>query len=693
MRIALVGNPNTGKSSLFNHLTGLNQKIGNFPGVTTEKKIGFCKISTQETVEIIDLPGIYSLHAKAIDEEIVVNILTEAANLYHPQKIVFVADAANLKRNLLLLSQLKELEIEIILALNMVDVAQHAGLYIDVQLLEKYLKTPIFPINARTGEGIDGLKESFLPSISYPTSKLFDIKDFLTTKKDLSFSATENLYTSWLYLDKYQSQEIPSNFNQENLKTLHAHCADSYDFLKIQETVERYKQIDTIINEVVVQKAVKRAKWQDHADRILMHPFWGYVVFFLILLGIFQAIFSLASYPMDWIEQGVNAVNAFLQAKLPASAFTNLLTEGVIAGIGGVIIFIPQIAIIFFFIAILEETGYMSRVMFLMDRSMRRFGLSGKSIVPLISGVACAIPAIMATRHIENWKERIITIFVAPFMSCSARIPVYTILIALVIPNKKILYIFNLQGLVLMLLYLLGLIMALLSAWVMKQIFQAKEKSYFVIELPIYKSPRWANVGLTIVDKVKSFVWEAGKIIVAISIILWTLASYGPKNEMILAEKQIRANPQSLSTQEIDTQVAAKKLELSYAGRLGKFIEPVIAPLGFNWKIGIALITSFAAREVFVGTMATIYSIGDENEEQLKQKMQQDINPTTGKSYYTLATGAALMVFYAFAMQCMSTLATVYKETKRWKWVFLQFFYMTGIAYVFSWITYQILNS
>ncbi|MDQ2656971.1 MAG: ferrous iron transport protein B, partial [Bacteroidota bacterium] len=422
-----------------------------------------------------------------------------------------------------------------------------------------------------------------------------------------------------------------------------------------------------------------------------------YLLFFAVLFLIFQAIFAWATLPMDLIDLLFANLSQYLHGALPDGPLTSLLADGIVPGIGGIVIFVPQIAILFAFISILEESGYMARVVFLMDKMMRRFGLNGKSVVPLMSGVACAIPAIMATRTIDNWKERMITIFVTPLMSCSARLPVFTILIALIVPEQRLLGFFNLQGIALMGLYMLGFVAAIGSAWVMKQIIRVRERSFLIMELPTYRIPRWSNVGYTIIEKTKAFVLEAGKVIMAISIVLWVLASYGPGDKVSNAREYVLAESQNLrlTEQGLEDRIAAFKLENSYAGVIGKALEPAIRPLGYDWKIGIALVTSFAAREVFVGTMATIYSIGsagDDGDTTIKTRMKQEINPETGGPRFTPAVGFSLLIFYLFAMQCMSTLAVVYRETRGWKWPILQLLYMTALAYVSAWIVYQVLS-
>ncbi|MEJ0055207.1 MAG: ferrous iron transport protein B [Bacteroidota bacterium] len=462
------------------------------------------------------------------------------------------------------------------------------------------------------------------------------------------------------------------------------------------ETIHRYQFIQEILDKVIIKSA--RQEWKstsNNLDRILTHKIWGYLIFFTLLFLIFQSVFALAQIPMDAIDRGFADLSGFLSRKLPEGPLFELISSGIVPGIGGIVIFIPQIAILFAFISILEETGYMSRVVFLMDKIMRKFGMSGRSVVPLMSGLACAIPAIMATRTIDNWKDRLITIFVTPLMSCSARLPVFAILVALIVPEERVFGFISLQGVALMGLYLLGFFAAMFSALLMKAIIKVNERSYLIMEMPPYRMPKWSNVGYTIVEKTKAFVFEAGKIIIAVSIILWVLASYGPKEVMDNARATVRDESATLRLTEegFENRVAAYKLEHSYAGIMGKWMEPVIRPLGFDWKIGIALITSFAAREVFVSTIATIYSLGSTDDNlTIKERLKDEINPQTGGPRFTPAVGFSLLVFYTFAMQCMSTLAIVKRETKGWKWPLIQLVYMTGLAYVSALMVYQILS-
>ena len=695
IRIALVGKPNSGKSSLFNHLTGLNQKIGNFPGVTVDKRTGSCQLDDATQGEIIDLPGIYSLYPRTLDEKIVTEIFTHPQHNLYPDKVVLIADATNLKNCLLLLTQLIDLKIPTVLALNMMDLAAKSGLSMDVKKLSKELDMPVVMINARVGHGIADLKKAVLKELRPSSVSVFAIEASIQRVVKLTrehFQLTTD-YEAYQYLQQPDNLVSLKAEDREWIKaTAKEHQFFAHKF-QGAETVTRYGFIQELLNKVVLRKSSREWKKVSYGiDKVLTHKVWVYAIFFVVLFLIFQAIFAWAQIPMDFIDTSFARLSNWLAKELPEGPLFELISQGIVPGIGGIVIFIPQIAILFAFIAILEETGYMARVVFMMDKVMRKFGLNGKSVVPLMSGWACAIPAIMATRTIDNWKDRLITIFVTPFMSCSARLPVFTILVALIIPDTKLLGFFNYQGLVLMGLYLLGFTAAILSAWAMKFIIKTTERSYLMMELPTYRMPKWSNVGYTIVEKTKAFVFEAGKVILAISVILWVLASYGPIDEMNAAKVVARQEGEKLglTEEQIQDNIAAYKLEHSYAGKLGKTIEPVIEPLGYDWKIGIALVTSFAAREVFVGTIATIYSIGSaEDQPTIKQRLKKEVNPVTGGPRYTPAVGLSLLVFYTFAMQCASTLAIVKRETKGWKWPLIQLAYMTGLAYLSAFIIFQ----
>jgi ferrous iron transport protein B len=698
IKVALVGNPNSGKSTLFNYLTGLNQKVGNFPGVTVDRQSGRFVLDKETDAVITDLPGVYSIYPKSIDERIVAEFLLNRYADQTPDKVVVVADATNLKRSLLLLTQVTDMGLPTILVLNMIDLVDKSGIKFNVQQLSKHLGVPVVATNARNGLGIDRLKHLLLNDTYAEPKTMFSIwTEAQDAVRDVKQSLNlEHDYAAYLYLEQPASLVFLSQEKRNDIQRIR----DLYQFFpgKFQgaETIQRYANIQKILDEVIIQPADESWKNQtSKLDHILTHRVWGYLIFFLVLTLIFQAIFAWASIPMDWIDGMFGSLSQWAKNALPEGPLTSLLSEGIIPGLGGIVIFIPQIAILFAFISMLEESGYMARVVFLTDKLMRKVGLNGKSVVPLMSGVACAIPAIMATRTIENWKERIITIMVTPLMSCSARLPIYTILIALIVPEKQIWGILNLQGLVLMSLYILGFVSAIIGAWIMDKILKVRERGFLIMEMPAYKIPVWKNVGINIVEKTQAFVWQAGKIILAISILLWVLSSYGPGNTMENAEQIVleQAN-EELSEEELSDRVASFQLEHSYAGILGKAIEPVIKPLGYDWKIGIALLTSFAAREVFVGTIATLYSVGSSSEDEntIKERLQKEINPSTGQPMYTVAVGSSLLIFYAFAMQCMSTLAVVYRETKGWKWPIIQFIVLSVLAYTSAFLVYQVLS-
>ena len=698
LRIALVGKPNSGKSSLFNQLTGLKQKIGNFPGITVDKRVGFCQFDENTSVEIIDLPGIYSLYPRTLDEKIVVEVLTDKKGENYPDRIALVADATNLKNCLLLLTQLIDLGLPVMLALNMMDMAAKSGLSLDVKKLSKQLGVPVVMINARQGHGLTELKKQLANDIAPSPKRIFEpmngVQQALDEVQNHFHLATP--YEAFQYLQQPDNLQFLSGHEKAYLKEVAVREHFFPHKYQGAETIRRYEFIQEVLDAVMIQSP--RQDWKrgsNRLDKILTHKIWGYAIFFAVLFLIFQSVFALAQIPMDAIDRGFAGLSSFLYKRFPEGPLFELISSGIVPGIGGIIIFIPQIAILFAFISILEETGYMSRVVFLMDKIMRRFGMSGRSVVPLMSGLACAIPAIMATRTIDNWKDRLITIFVTPLMSCSARLPVFTILVGMIIPKERVLGLISLQGIALMGLYVLGFLAAMFSALLMKAIVRSTERSFLIMEMPTYRMPKWSNVGLTIVEKTKTFVLQAGKIIIAVSIILWVLASYGPKEVMNQSRATVTAQTQgmNLTPQEYENRVAAYKLEHSYAGTVGKWMEPIIKPLGYDWKIGIALVTSFAAREVFVSTIATIYSLGSaEDNATIKDRLKDEINPETGAPRFTPAVGFSLLVFYTFAMQCVSTLAVVKRETKGWKWPLLQVIYMTGLAYVSALIVYQVLS-
>ncbi|MGB2703119.1 MAG: ferrous iron transport protein B [Chitinophagaceae bacterium] len=698
LHIALVGNPNSGKSSLFNCLTGLNQQVGNFPGVTVDKKTGTTSLSPSLQAQIIDLPGTYSLYPRREDEWVSYKVLLDQDNL-KADVVVAVADASNLKRNLLFCTQIIDLKVPVVIALTMMDMAKRKGIKIDIATLERELGVPVVAVNPRKNKGIAQLKKA----IEQTSQRLYQspVRDFIDNNA-LSPASIEEVkqhfpqlsdYTAIHYLINHESFDLNETM-QKTIEDIEIKNKFNPTKAQAEEILQRYSRIRQIMQQAVSEPdPLQKSLFTERLDNVLLHRVWGYLILLGVLFLLFQSVFWLAQFPMDWIELGFAKLSQGLSSSLPDNRWTDLLINGVIAGIGGILMFVPQIMILFGLITLLEDTGYMARISFLSDRMMRSVGLNGKSVMPMISGFACAVPAIMSARNIENRKERLLTILITPLMSCSARLPVYTILIGLVIPKTYLLGFLGVQGLVMMGLYLLGLVMALIVSYVAKWFINIKEKSFFILELPTYRSPRWNNVLPTMVNKARIFVFDAGKVIMIISLVLWALCSFGPGNSMQKVSQrfeQLKSQPGANATQ-LDKDFQTAKLESSYAGILGKTIEPAIAPLGYDWKIGIALITSFAAREVFVGTMATLYSVGDADEGSLllKEKMKTAVRPD-GKPVFNLASGLSLMIFYAFAMQCMSTLAVVKRETKSWKWPVIQLVYMTALAYLMSWVVYNL---
>ena len=733
INVALIGNPNTGKTSVFNQLTGLKQKVGNYPGITVEKKEGICKLPRGVKAHILDLPGTYSLNTTSLDESLVVELLLNKNDKDYPDVAVVISDVENLKRNLLLFTQIKDLKIPTILVINMADRMSRKGISLDIEAMEKKLDTKIALVSTRKRTGIERVKELIADYKSISSKSVLDptrISPEYFDRLKKTFPQ-EDLYKLWLVITQDVNFMPIEKKRIQDATDFSTKSKDELKKLQHKETVLRYQLINNILKETYKVDFMAAKGLRASMDKILTHKVFGYLIFFVILLTIFQAIFDWSGYPMDFIDEQFAMASEWVKNTLPPGLFTDLLAEGIIAGIGGIVIFIPQIAFLFLFISLLEESGYMSRVVFLMDRLMRPFGLSGKSVVPLISGNACAIPAIMATRTIENWKERLITILVTPFTTCSARLPVYLILIALVIPEGKFMGL-SYQALTLMLLYMIGFGMALLSAMALNKILKIKSRSVFMIEMPTYRLPLLKNVVYTVIEKTKSFVLGAGKIILAISIVLWFLGSNGYSDdfenaESIVTERiqneglstysknyiqnnvasyresveaenlapsvlndSVKVLTEKLSERAIAQEIASYKLEHSYIGQAGKAFEPIVKPLGYDWKIGIAVLTSFAAREVFVGTLATIYSVGSDEEETIKNRMAAELDESV-KPLFNLASGISLMLFYAFAMQCMSTLAIVKRETNSWKWPMLQLGFMSVFAYIIALIAYQIL--
>lgn len=700
IHIALIGNPNSGKTSLFNCLTGLNQKVGNFPGVTVDKKTGTTSISDAITGDIIDLPGTYSLYPKRLDEWVSYKVMLGQDKDITADVFVVVVDASNLKRNLLFCSQVIDLKKPVVLALTMVDLAKRKGIKIDLAELERELGVPVVSINPRKQKGIQQLKKV----IEQTALQLYQspIRDFVDNKQ-LASAAVEEVKYIFPSISDYAA--VHMLINHEGFDLVNAtqetieNIEKKHDFnptkTQANEILQRYGRIKHIMQVAVSEPdPLQKTLLTDKLDNLLLHRRWGYLILLFVLFSLFQCVFWLAQYPMEWIEILFSSLSSGLFNFLPKAWWSDLLINGVVAGLSGIFIFVPQIMILFGLITLLEDSGYMARISFLTDRLMRTVGLNGKSVMPLISGFACAVPAIMSARNIENRKERLLTILITPLMSCSARLPVYTILIGLVIPNTYLLGFLSVKGLVMMGLYLLGLVVGLLVAYIAKWFIKIKERSFFILELPTYRSPRWSNVAQTMIEKAKIFVRDAGKIIMMISLLLWALSSFGPSKNMARVEEQYEKEQieKLFPVDEVNKRYQSAKLENSYAGLIGKTMEPAIEPLGFDWRIGIALVTSFAAREVFVGTMATLYSVGEDDKGLLLSDKMRAAKRKDGSILFSLATGISLMIFYVFAMQCMSTLAITRRETKTWKWPIIQFVYMTSLAYVMSFMAYQLLK-
>ena len=670
--ILLVGNPNVGKSTIFNLLCNKNQKTGNYAGVTVASHQG-TYIHQGEEVEIVDLPGSYSIYPTSEDEAIFTKYLIEEQEKY--SGVIYIADALNLKRSLLLFQQIKDLGIPVLVVLNQMDLAEKRGLLIDSKKLEALIGNRILKTNAKANIGIEEIRNAIRNNeFSVSDKAFFDIPSEnlgLVFKISRQINET-NFYKVWTliaadtYLGKLES--VKTQLNQEDRKCMVPKR------LQVQETIRRYQQIDGYMSQIISKKPQFKELLTEKLDKVLVHPILGYLVFALILLMIFQSVFFIAEYPMNWIDGSFAWLSQFTKTHLPDGPINSLLSDGIIPGIGGIVIFAPQIGILLYFLYLLEDSGYMARVIFLMDRFLRPFGLNGKSIVPLVSGTACAIPAIMSTRNIENVKERLITILITPFMTCSARLPVYSIIIALIFSDETIWGI-QYKALALFAMYFLGFVTALISAFILKYFIKNKGKTFLVMDLPAYKMPLWTYDFKLVLGKVWEFITGAGKIILAVSVILWVLSYFGPKDEKQLFQVQSEV-----------------KLENSYLAKIGRQMEPAIAPLGYDWKMGVGILSSFAAREVFVGTMSTLYSLDDEAEEQtVIEKMKADVKPN-GEKVFNFATGISILIFYAFAMQCISTIAVVYRETKSWKWTAIQLVFMSGLAYFVSMIAYQILK-
>ena len=682
--IAIIGNPNCGKTTIFNELTGLRQKVGNYPGVTVEKKEGTIMFGAGREVTVLDLPGTYSLSANSPDEKIATDILLDKlAGVQRPDGIICIVDASNLERSLYLVSQIIDQRYPLIIVLNMVDVAGRKGIHVRSEALSKILGVRVIPTIGTKHVGIAELKAAIDDGFSIsPEARKWTLPEpvgeehrELTNlllvhhhmKEDAAFHEAAMLLSSPCSLEEFQgtiAQPVLDHVVQD-YDRLHQLGYDRHSIF----VESRYQWIRKICSEVT-SFGQKKTDYTDKIDAVVTHKFWGYVIFFAVMMLMFQSIFTWATVPMDFISNGFNWLGRQVGTIIPQGDLHDLIVFGAINGAGAVVVFLPQILLLFLFLAILEDTGYMARAAFIMDRLMNKVGLHGKSFIPILSSFACAIPGIMAARTIENPRDRLVTILVAPLASCSARLPVYSLLIAAFIPGTLIFGFWNLQGIVMVSLYLLGILMALIMAWLFKKTILKGRTQDFILELPPYRLPSIKSIVLQMWERALLFLKRAGTIILGASILLWFLATY-PK---------------------INNDAPAEKLAHSFVGQAGHIIEPLIRPLGFDWKIGIGILTSLLQREVFVSTVSTIYNIqgGNDNSVSLRVQMQKDIDPATGLSKFTVLTALCVMVYYVLAMQCMSTLAVVRRETNGWKWPLFQLGYMTTLAYVVTFAVYRI---
>ncbi len=683
MRIALAGNPNCGKTTLFNALTGLHYKVANYPGVTVEKKEGRFNLVENEEVTLLDLPGIYSLSGSSLDERIATKVLLGTIEKGScPDLLVAVVDASNLERNLYLVTQLIDMGLPLVIALNMVDIAERRGLRIYKELLSRLLDVPVVPIIANKGEGFAELKSALsqLSKIPKQSNRQFTWLNVAPAFRASSLSLGKRyleLENSVLRSDEGMMLLLGSSLLSESLtptnpqlrlellnerQKLRETGIDPFTF----EATNRYKFINSVVTKACVKEHAEKRGVPEFLDSLTTHRIWGTLIFVLLMSFIFQSIFLWAELPMNFIESAFLTLGEFVRKLLPAGQLNSLLVDGVIAGVGSVVMFVPQIAILFLFLGLLEDTGYLARAAFLMDRIMRPFGLQGRSFIPLLSSFACAIPGILSSRTIPSWADRLATIMIAPLMSCSARLPVYAVLIAAFIPEHYVLGVFSLKGLTLLGMYLLGIVGALLVSWALKVTILKHEPAMFVMEMPSFKTPSIKGVIREVYDRVKAFIVNAGTTILACSIILWFLASY-PR----LPEDYV-----------------GSRIEASYAGQIGHAMEPIIKPLGFNWEIGVGLLASFAAREVFVSSLATVYNIEDDSES--SKSLVQHLRAQKADGSFTTLSALSLLVFYVFACQCMSTLAVCRRETGSWSWTAFMFIYMTALAYISSLVTFQL---
>lgn len=681
LTIALAGNPNAGKTTLFNALTGLRQKVANYPGVTVERKEGSWVINEiVGEVRLIDLPGLYSLDATSVDEQIARdNLSGKLEHIDVPDVVIAAVDATNLSRNLYLVTQILEFDIPVVVALTMVDLAEKSGIKIDIEKLSEQLGAKVVPINVNQKIGFNELSEAVLKSANTKNNGVGwrlseDIEDVIAA---LQFTNGNTPIARHSAISLLYGEELPTDENQKQiiLKARERLKAKSTNFWQ-QPLLARYAWIERIVSDCVTYKQDEKLSTSQKIDFILTHKYLGPAILFIVLLLIFQTIFTWANVPMDLIDKGFGTLGNVVRANVSEGLLTDLLVDGVIAGVGGVVVFLPQILLLFFFISILEDTGYMARAAFLMDKVMHGVGLHGKAFMPLLSSFACAIPGIMATRTIENPKDRLATILIAPFMSCSARLPVYTLMIAAFFSDRTVFGFLSLGAVLIMAMYLLGIVVAIVVAWILKRTILKAPAPPLVMELPPYRAPNFFTIFQLMIQRAGLFLKRAGTVILAISIILWALVTF-PRTDK---------NP---SLDEFTQKSVQTKN--SFAGQAGHLIEPAIKPLGFDWKMGIALITSFAAREVLVSTLSIIYNVGNDADAESESliKAVQNAKREDGTPAWTPLTALSMMVFFVLACQCMSTLAIVKRETNSWRWPAFMFAYMSVLAYIVSLIVYQ----
>jgi ferrous iron transport protein B len=721
LHVGLVGNPNSGKSTIFNQLTGLRQKTGNFPGVTVELKTGRFQLPSGREALLTDFPGAYSLYPTASDERVVAGVLTNLGDTNHPDIIVYVADATNLEKHLLLFHQLLDLRYPLILALNMSDLAAEAGIKINTTKLAQQYKVPVIPVVGRTADQLDRVRQAIevlasersIQQAENETIQSKALSSVSDAERQVIEAVRQNLHITNPYralLIAHHHNWLPHLTDMERQTVGAINSTKNFQSLRhqVDETLARFDEFTPVVQDSLTRPPTFPVTTTDRLDALLTHKWGGPLIFFGVMLLVFMMIFYGYETTGGWVEGIMDAIikgAEGLLANTQITWLTDFLTKGILEGFKGVLVFVPQIALLSLLIAVLEECGYLARVVFMFDKSMRRYGMNGRSIVALISGGACAVPAIKGTRTISNWKERLITILVTPFISCSARIPVYMVLIPVALPAAN----WWTWALVFGAMYVFGVAAALLSGWVLNRVFRSKDPSFLALEMPVYRTPHWHNVWMTVWDKTTGFVAGVWKPILIITSVLWFLSSFGPGDiEQAAAQRadtaiQAGQAPDSLRADLI----SAYRLEYSWAGRIGQWIEPAIRPLGYDWKIGIGILSSFMAREVFNSTMYIIYALesqGDIEDElsadqkpferymSLRQRMANDKFGDTGQPVYTRATGLSLLVFYALAMQCMSTVVVVRQETGKWRWAILQFLLMGLAAWIMAWVTYQIFS-